>query len=80
MTAKAIREIAISHIIPIYESPVLARSIYHTTKVGTEINPGHYIAVAIVLNYVAQLKNYQIGKAALPVMVNDLQIPENLLF
>ena len=54
--ASRIRTIAIANGVPIYEAPALARSIYHTTKIGFDIHPGLYKAVAAVLSYVYQLK------------------------
>lgn len=80
MIAQQIRHLAISHAIAIYEAPVLARAIYHTTRTGLEIKPELYMAVAIVLSYVHQLKNYQLGKGQLPNIVNDLQIPNEFIY
>lgn len=79
-TAKQIRTIAISNGIPIYEAPTLARAIYHTTKIGSEVHPALYVAVAIVLSYVHQLKNYQMGLGQLPQRVTNLEIPEEFIF
>lgn len=79
--AAQIRQLAISNAIPIYEAPALARSIYFTTKLNAEIHPGLYMAVAIVLSYVYQLKNYQMGfTTQLPNYIDDLQIPEELRY
>lgn len=78
--AQQIRQLAVSHRIPIYEAPTLARAIYHTSKLNTEINPGLYMAVAIVLSYVHQLRHYQHGLAEQPQFVTDLKIPEEYIF
>jgi flagellar biosynthetic protein FlhB len=72
--------IAIKHAIPIYEAPQLARAIYYTGKVGTYIHPDLYMAVAIVLSYIVQLRNYQVGLGNKPDFVADLQIPKELIF
>ncbi|MEO8400363.1 MAG: flagellar type III secretion system protein FlhB [Gammaproteobacteria bacterium] len=78
--AQQIRYLAIANGVPIYEAPLLARAIYHTTKIGLEINPGLYMAVAIVLSYVQQLKNYQYGKGKPPTYVSDLEIPPEFIY
>ncbi len=79
--AQQIREIAIANGVPIYPAPLLARAIYHTSNLGVEINPGLYMAIAIVLTYVNQLKNYQQGKTqGLPIMTQDLKIPQELVY
>ena len=78
--AQQIRHLAVINAVPIYEAPPLARSIYFTTKIGREIHPGLYMAVAIVLSYVYQLKNYQMGNGQLPKHVSDLEIPNELIY
>lgn len=80
LVAQHIRQVATSHAVTIYEAPELARAVYHTTKVGHAIHPELYKAVAIVLSYVYQLKNYQMGRAALPEFVNNLEIPKEFIF
>lgn len=80
LIAQQIRLIAISNAVPIYEAPLLARAIYFSTQIGYEIPPGLYKAVAIVLTYVQQLKNYQLGKGIVPQYVRDLEIPEELIY
>jgi len=54
-----IRQIAMKHAIPIVERKPLARALYANAKVGQEIPPDHYKAVAEILAYVYRLK----GKA-----------------
>jgi flagellar biosynthetic protein FlhB len=78
--AAEIRLLAIKNSIPIYESPQLARAIYFTGKVGTYIHPELYMAVAMVLSYVMQLKNYQRGLAEKPVYSKELKIPKSFHF
>lgn len=80
LMAAQIRQLAIANAVPIYQAPVLARAIYHTSNIGSEIHPGLYMAVAIVLSYVHQLKNYQMGYGQLPYVVSDLEIPEDLVY
>ncbi len=55
--AKQIREIAKEHKIPILERKVLARALYSSTEVGTQIPYELFKAVAEVLAYVFRLKN-----------------------
>ena len=78
--AKQIRNIAITNAIPIYEAPPLARAIYHTTKLNREVHPALYMAVAIVLSYVHQLKSFQMGIGSAPIKTNALEVPEEFIF
>jgi flagellar biosynthetic protein FlhB len=78
--AQQIRTIAISNGIPIYQAPALARAVYHTTKINHEIDSGLYMAVAIVLSYVHQLKNYQMGVGQVPNYVSEFDLPEKFIY
>lgn len=78
--AQQIRLLAVANAVPIYEAPTLARALYHTADIGANIHPELYMAVAIVLSYVHQLKNYQHGIGQPPVYVNDLKIPEDFIY
>lgn len=75
-----IRTLAVSKGVPIYEAPPLARAIYHTSKLGTEVKPPLYVAVALVLSYINQLRYYQMGRAPLPVRAENLEIPPEYIF
>lgn len=73
-----IRKIAAEHKIPIIESPMLARSVYHTTELDHPIPEQLFAAVAQVLAYVYQLKMYKKGKGSRPkALAKDLPIPED---
>ncbi|ACA85917.1 flagellar biosynthesis protein FlhB [Shewanella woodyi] len=74
-----IREIAREHEIAIVSAPPLARAIYHTTKIEQEIPEGLFTAVAQVLAYVFQLRQYQQkgGRKPTPIPVNQ-PIPDEL--
>ena len=48
----------------VMESPALARAVYYSTELDQEIPAGLYLAVAQVLAYVYQLKQYQAGRAS----------------
>ncbi|NNJ16620.1 flagellar biosynthesis protein FlhB [Pseudomonas putida CSV86] len=76
--ALKIREIAVQHNIQLLESPALARSIYHSTELEEEIPAGLYLAVAQVLAYVYQIRQYQAGKGKAPEPLKDLPIPPDL--
>ena len=54
--ALRIREIAREHSVPMMEDPPLARALYRAVKVGTEVPPKFYKAMASVLGHVFRLK------------------------
>ena len=76
--ALKIREIGTKHNILLLESPALARSIYYSTELEQEIPAGLYLAVAQVLAYVYQIRQYQPGKGKRPDPLKDLPIPADL--
>ena len=76
--ALKIREIGAKHNILLLESPALARSIYYSTELEQEIPAGLYLAVAQVLAYVYQIRQYQAGKGKRPDPLSDLPIPPDL--
>jgi len=61
LIALKIREIATKNNIPIVEDRVLARVLYSTIELGSEVPPKLYQAVAKVLSYVYQLRNVVAG-------------------
>ncbi|MEW7865072.1 flagellar biosynthesis protein FlhB [Aeromonas diversa] len=75
--AMKIREIAREYEIPILPSPALTRAIYHSTELGQEIPEGLFAAVAQVLAYVYQLKQFRRGRSHRPKpLAQDLPIPD----
>jgi flagellar biosynthetic protein FlhB len=77
--AMQIRKIAKGNEVPIVESPILTRSLYHTTEVGHQIPDQLFTAVAQVLAYVFQLKRYQKGRGRKPTKLsNNLPIPNEV--
>lgn len=78
--AAYIRKLAVQHGVPIYEEPPLARAIYHTSKTNSYINPGLYMAVAIVLTYINQVRRYQSGLGQLPQRQSNLKLPPEFIF
>ncbi|MAL90517.1 MAG: flagellar biosynthesis protein FlhB [Pseudomonas sp.] len=76
--ALKIREIAQEHKVTVLESPALARAVYYSTELDHEILAGLYLAVAQVLAYVYQLRQYRAGKGRRPEPLNNLPIPPDL--
>lgn len=76
--ALKIREIATEHNVILLESPALARAVYYSTEVDQEIPAGLYLAVAQVLAYVYQLRQYHAGKGKKPDLFKDPEVPEDL--
>jgi flagellar biosynthetic protein FlhB len=56
LIAARIREIATENSVPIFEAPPLARALFHSAEIGSEIPKTLYVAVAQVLTYIYQLK------------------------
>ncbi|GGB50026.1 flagellar biosynthesis protein FlhB [Shewanella inventionis] len=76
-----IREIAREHNVAIVSAPPLARAIYHTTKIDQQVPEGLFTAVAQVLAYVFQLRQYQKGKGRKPKPIPYNQpIPDDLKY
>ncbi|EPJ86232.1 flagellar biosynthesis protein FlhB [Pseudomonas sp. CFII64] len=76
--ALKIREIGAHHQILILESPGLARSIYYSTELDQEIPAGLYLAVAQVLAYVYQIRQFHSGRGKRPDPLGDISIPPDL--
>lgn len=76
--ALKIREIARENDIPVMSAPPLARALYHSSDINEEIPDGLYAAVAQVLAYVFQLRNYRLYQAQKPYPPSekDMPIPE----
>lgn len=79
-TAMKIREIARAHNIDIMESPALTRAIYHTTEIDQEVPADLYMAVAQVLAYVFQLRNFRKGRGEKPAYPRNIQVPRDMRF
>jgi len=76
-TAFKIMEIAREHKVEILRTPPLARAVYHNSDIGDEIPDGLYMAIAQVLAYVFQLRQFRKGRGPKPGMP-DLPIPSDL--
>ncbi len=76
--AAKIREIADHYEIPVLQVPPLTRAVYFSTEIGEEIPQALYMAVAQVLAWVYQMKQYQAGKAKKPSQLPAIEVPEDL--
>ncbi len=74
--AQQIIRIGAHHKVMTFSAPPLARAIFHSTKVGSEIPAGLYVAVARVLAYVFQLRAKPGSREVQPP--TDLPIPDEL--
>ncbi|EPM56348.1 flagellar biosynthesis protein FlhB [Pseudomonas syringae pv. actinidiae ICMP 19071] len=78
LVALKIREIGAHNQILILESAALARSIYYSTELDQEIPAGLYLAVAQVLAYVYQIRQFHSGQGKRPDPLGDVKIPPDL--
>ncbi|MDC0611032.1 flagellar biosynthesis protein FlhB [Vibrio sp.] len=79
--AMKIREVAREHDIFIVPAPPLARALYHTTELEQEIPDGLFVAVAQVLAYVFQLKQYRRKGGKRPSLNKDaMNIPPDMYY
>ncbi|MBC3620630.1 flagellar biosynthesis protein FlhB [Vibrio metschnikovii] len=79
--ALKIREIAREHEIIIVAAPPLARALYYTTELEQEIPDGLFVAVAQVLAYVFQIKQYRRKGGQRPVLkTQELPIPPDMRY
>ncbi|PVZ20492.1 MULTISPECIES: flagellar biosynthesis protein FlhB [unclassified Pseudomonas] len=78
MSALKIREIANEHRIQVMESPELARAIYYSTEADQQIPAGLYLAVAQVLAYVYQIRQYRAGQGKRPEPPKHVPVPDDL--
>lgn len=78
LIALKIREIGAHNQILILESAALARSIYYSTELEQEIPAGLYLAVAQVLAYVYQIRQFHAGQGKRPDPLGDVPIPSDL--
>ena len=79
--AMKIREVAREHDIAIVPAPPLARALYHTTELEQEIPDGLFVAVAQILAYVFQLKQFRRKGGKRPVLdENNMPIPPDFRY
>lgn len=76
--AQKIREVATEHDVIVLESPPLARAVFYSTELDQPIPAGLYLAVAQVLAYVYQVRQFQEGKGKRPGPMPEPPIPDDL--
>jgi flagellar biosynthetic protein FlhB len=76
--AAKIRELAKEHKVALLEAPALARALYRHTEIDDEIPEKLYSAVAEVLAYVFQLRNYSKVGGHYPDRPTKLQVPPEM--
>ncbi|TWG84108.1 flagellar biosynthetic protein FlhB [Cupriavidus gilardii J11] len=76
--AARIRELAGEHRVPIVSAPPLARALHRHVELGQEIPAGLYTAVAEVLAWVYQLKNWHHSYGPVPDAPTGLPVPDEL--
>ncbi|MFD1510102.1 EscU/YscU/HrcU family type III secretion system export apparatus switch protein [Lacimonas salitolerans] len=54
--ARTIRDIALTHGVPVHSDPPTARALFATVEIGQEITPDHYRAVAAAIRFADVLK------------------------
>jgi flagellar biosynthesis protein FlhB len=81
LLAAKIREAAVLAGVPTLEAPPLARALYAHAKVGMEVPPALYTAVAQVLAYVYQLKAHMASERKgmlAPIVPSAFEVPAEL--
>jgi flagellar biosynthetic protein FlhB len=78
LVALQIRRVAEANDVPVLESPPLARALYYSTELNQAIPAGLYMAVAQVLAYVYQLRQYELHGGVEPSPLGDVPIPDDL--
>ncbi len=73
--ALKIRELALEHKVVLMEAPPLARALYHHSEIGDEIPSQLYTAVAQILAYVFQLRDWQKYGGIEPLIPDYIDIP-----
>ncbi|WP_054112608.1 flagellar biosynthesis protein FlhB [Marinagarivorans algicola] len=79
-SAMKIREIARAHHVELVQAPALTRAIYHTTGLSEEIPSGLYVAVAQILAYIFQLREYRSGRGERPPRPNNINVPRDMRY
>ncbi|HHJ12489.1 MAG TPA: flagellar biosynthesis protein FlhB, partial [Chromatiales bacterium] len=77
LVAQEIRSIALQANVPVFEAPPLARALYWNTRLGQEIPAELYLAVAQVLAYIYQLREFRRG-GAYPQPPTHLEVPPEM--
>lgn len=75
LIAAKIRGLAAEHKVAMLEAPALARALYFNVELEREIPVDLYSAVAEVLAWVYQLRNWNKGQGERPIMPTRLNVP-----
>jgi flagellar biosynthetic protein FlhB len=78
LVAMRIRDVAKSHSIPVFQSPMLARALYAHAEINGEIPSALYTAVAQVLAYVYRVKAAMRGEGPMPDSFPQPDVPPEL--
>lgn len=78
LIAARIRELAAEHRVPVLEAPPLARALYRHADLGDEIPETLYTAVAEVLAYVFQLRQFPGKGGYAPLPPDHIDVPSGL--
>ena len=78
LMAARIRALAEGHRVPVLSAPPLARALFHHVDLGREIPVELYAAVAQVLAWVYQLRRWNSGQGAEPIVPGGLAVPEGM--
>lgn len=78
LIAARIRMLADEHKVPMFSAPPLARALHEHVELGHEIPVELYKAVAEVLAWVFQLRSWNQGVGAEPIVPEDLPVPPQL--
>jgi flagellar biosynthetic protein FlhB len=73
-----IRDVAKQYKVLVIESPKLARALYANTEVSDEIPHQLYTAVAEILAYVFQIRNFTAASGPYPKEPTDIFVPDTL--
>jgi flagellar biosynthetic protein FlhB len=78
LIAAKIRGLAAEHKVATLEAPALARALYFNVELEREIPVDLYSAVAEVLAWVYQLRNWNKGQGERPIMPTRLKVPTGM--
>ena len=78
LLAERIIELGKENNVPVIRTPPLARALYRHAELGDEIPSALYTAVAEVLAYIYQLKQYKVQGGVMPLVPVELPVPAEL--
>ncbi|WP_269900050.1 flagellar biosynthesis protein FlhB [Paenalcaligenes faecalis] len=78
LTAQRIKDVASEARVPLFEAPALARALNKHVELNQEIPVELYSAVAEVLAWVYQLRNWERGEGTMPPTPSNLNIPAGM--